>query len=213
METNRKTTRAAWIHGLYAVTPDEADTARLLALSGAILRGGACALQYRNKTATRELALEQAQALRALAREFNVPFAVNDSIELALACDADAIHVGESDTAVAELRASVGQRLRIGASCYGSIERAAAVVAAGADYIAFGGFYPSRVKKYPVTTPLSMLADARALGVPVVAIGGITAQNAQPLIDAGADAVAVISGVFAAPDPEAAARSIVALFA
>lgn len=202
----------SWPRGLYAITPDEADTQRLLVLSEATLRGGASALQYRNKTAGPALAIAQAQALRELTRRLRVPFVVNDSVELALASDADGIHVGETDTPIAELRASIGQRMRVGASCYGSLERAAAAVAAGADYIAFGGFFPSRVKKYPVTTSLDTLTKARRLGVPVVAIGGITADNALPLIQAGADAVAVISGIYSAADPEAAARAIVALF-
>lgn len=206
-------TSGFWPQGLYAITPDEADTERLLALSEAVLRGGAGALQYRNKTADTALALKQAQALRALTHRFKVPFIVNDSIECALAADADAIHVGETDPPISELRASIGRRMRIGASCYGSFERAAAVIAEGADYIAFGGFYPSRVKKYPVTTPLDTLTKARRYGVPVVAIGGITAENALPMIKAGADAVGVISGIYSAADPEAAARKIAALFA
>lgn len=206
------TRTSRWPTGLYAVTPDEDDTDRLLALTEAVLRGGATTLQYRHKTASRELALQQAQALRALTRQYGVWLVINDHVELARSVGADGIHVGHTDRTIAALRAELGDATCLGASCYGSLERVAEMAEAGADYVALGGFYASRVKKYPVTTPLSAIADARRHGLPVVVIGGITADNAAPLVEAGADAVAVISGLYASPDPEAAARQLSGLF-
>ena len=201
-----------WPTGLYAVTPDEVDTDRLLTLTEAVLRGGATTLQYRHKTATRELALEQARELRALTRRHGAWLVINDHVDLARSVEADGIHVGHTDRSIAALREELGDSMCLGASCYGSLERVAEMAEAGADYVALGGFYASRVKKYPVTTPLSAIGDARRHGLPVVVIGGITADNAAPLVEAGADAIAVISGLYATPDPEAAARRLCGLF-
>lgn len=201
-----------WPTGLYAVTPDEDDTDRLLMLTEAVLRGGATTLQYRHKTASPELAREQASALRALTRRYGAWLVINDHVDLARSVEADGIHVGHTDQSIATLRAELGNEICLGASCYGSLERVEEMVQAGADYVALGGFYASRVKKYPVTTPLSSIGEARRHGVPVVVIGGITADNAAPLVEAGADAIAVISGLYASPDPEAAARRLCSLF-
>jgi len=180
--------------GLYIVTPDWDDTARLLDISEQALQGGAALLQYRHKTAAAALRREQAEALLALCRRYQRPFIINDHVELCLALDADGIHVGGTDASVAEVRAQVGPSKIVGASCYGDLELAYAAQRAGASYIAFGGFYPSRVKKYPVTTPVDIITRSKAeIALPNVVIGGMTQDNAVPLIAAGADMVAAIN--------------------
>jgi len=199
--------------GLYLVTPDWDDTHKLLETSEAALRGGAVLLQYRHKTASAELRREQAAQLQALCRRHAVPFIVNDFVDLCIELDADGIHVGGTDTAVAQVRAAVGPSKIVGASCYGSMELARDGHRAGASYVAFGGFYPSRVKKYEVTTPPAIVAQAKAeIPLPNVVIGGMTPENAAPLVAQGTDMVAAISSVYMASDPEAAARRFAGLF-
>ncbi len=201
------------LSGLYAVTPDLADTALLLAKSQAALAGGARLLQYRNKTADENLRREQAAALRELCRRYGAMMIVNDHVELAREIDADGVHVGADDAGVAATRTRLGRGKIIGATCYRDLRRAPAAVAQGADYVAFGSFFASAVKPGAVRAPLALLQQARReVAVPVVAIGGITLDNAAELIDAGAHAVAVISALFAAPDVEVAARKFCQLF-
>jgi thiamine-phosphate pyrophosphorylase len=199
--------------GLYIVTPDWDDTEQLLRVTEQALQGGAALLQYRHKTADAALRQQQAAALLSLCRRYQRPFIINDYVDLCLALDADGIHVGGTDASVAEVRAMLGADKIVGASCYGDLELAHAAYRAGASYVAFGGFYPSRVKKYPVTTSPDIVTRAKAeIAVPNVVIGGMTQENAAPLIAAGADMVAAISSVYLADDPAAAARSFVALF-
>ncbi|TFW10320.1 thiamine phosphate synthase [Oxalobacteraceae bacterium OM1] len=199
--------------GLYLVTPDWDDTEKMLSATEAGLRGGAAIIQYRHKTASPALRREQAAALQALCRRYGKPFIVNDFVELALELDADGIHVGGTDMSVADARAQVGPQKIVGASCYGSLDLARAAQRDGASYVAFGGFYPSRVKKYEVATQPSIVAQAKTeIPVPNVVIGGMTHENAVPLIAQGADMVAVISSVYMTDDPEAAARRFVSLF-
>jgi thiamine-phosphate pyrophosphorylase len=201
------------IAGLYALTPDRSDVDAMTQCVAAALGGGATAIQYRNKLAAPGLRLKQALALRALCAGRGATFIINDDIDLAGAVDADGVHLGRGDAAIALARARLGDTALVGASCYDSLERAQAAVAEGADYIAFGSFFPSNTKPDAVRAGLSLLSTARARWkVPIVAVGGITADNARALIDAGADAVAVISALFDAADVAAAARSLVALF-
>ena len=200
--------------GLYLVTPDWDDTQKMLEATEAGLRGGAALVQYRHKTADAVLRREQAAQLQMLCRRYAKPFIVNDFVELCLELDADGIHVGGTDTAVAQVRKMVGPDKIVGASCYGSMDLARDAWRAGASYVAFGGFYPSRVKKYEVATQPAIIAQAKAeIPLPNVVIGGMTADNAKPLVAQGADMVAAISSVYMADDPEAAARAFVELFA
>jgi thiamine-phosphate pyrophosphorylase len=200
--------------GLYALTPDLADTAALSARTDLALSAGASAIQYRNKAASAELKLQQALALRALCSARGAIFIVNDDIELAHAVDADGVHLGRDDASIAAARARLGSAAIVGVSCYDELARAEAAIAAGGDYIAFGSFYPSLVKPDAVRPSLRLIAEAKARWpeISVVAIGGITAANAAPLIAAGADAVAVISALYDAPDVLLAARELVACF-
>ncbi len=202
------------ISGLYAVTPDIADTSELLVKVEAALAGGASLLQYRNKIASAALRLVQARALLMLCREHAVPFIINDHLDLALALDADGLHLGGEDGSLAEARARLGPDKILGASCYNQLDSALNAARIGASYIAFGSFFPSSVKPGAVPAPLTLLREARPrLSLPVVAIGGITLDNAPQLIAAGADGVAVVSALFAAPDIRAAAKQFSELFA
>jgi thiamine-phosphate pyrophosphorylase len=199
--------------GLYAVTPDLDDTALLLAKTRAALTGGARLLQYRNKTATEILRREQAAALCRLCREHGATLIINDHILLASEVDADGVHVGADDATVAEARIQLGRDKIIGASCYNDLRHAEVAAVQGADYVAFGSFFASPVKPGAARAPLTILRTARLqFELPVVAIGGISLANADQLIHAGADAVAVISALFAAPDVEAEARKFCRLF-
>lgn len=197
--------------GLYAITPDEPSTPRLLARVEPVLAAGASCLQYRNKAAAPALRQEQASALLGLCRAHGVPLIVNDDVALAIAVGADGVHLGGDDGDLAEARARMPGGI-VGVSCYDSLERALEAHALGADYIAFGAFHPSPTKPHARRAGPSLLADAASLGIARVAIGGITPSNARPLVDAGADLLAVISGVFDAPDPAAAARAYLSAF-
>ncbi len=199
--------------GLYAITPDENDTARLLARVTAVLDAGAAWLQYRNKQADRPLRGEQASALLGVCRRFDVPLIINDDWRLAADIGAAGVHLGEDDGDLRQARDAMGGDALIGASCYDDIERARRAVDQGAGYIAFGAFFPSPTKPHARRAAPALLEAAAALGVPRVAIGGITPDNAPSLVAAGADLVAVISGVFDAADPAGEARAYLRAFA
>ena len=195
------------ISGLYAITPDTLDTADLLRKTRLVLQGGARVLQYRNKLADAELQHIHAVSLRNLTREFHCTFIINDDAELAQRVDADGVHLGGEDGSVAAARAIVGDDKIIGVSCYNRLSLAQQAVQDGADYVAFGSFFASQVKPHAPVASLDLLQQARReIDLPIVTIGGITLENAPLLFAAGADAVAVISAVFAVPDGETAAR-------
>jgi thiamine-phosphate pyrophosphorylase len=200
------------IEGLYAVTPDLADTALLIAKVEVVLAAGARLLQYRNKSIDADARHEQAAALLERCRMYGATLIINDDVALAYALDADGVHVGADDAAVSVARARLGNGKIVGASCYDDLQRARTAASQGADYVAFGSFFPSSIKPGAVRAPLSLLSAARTLGLPVVAIGGITPDNAAELITGGADAVAVISALFTASDPIAATRKFYRLF-
>ena len=187
----------ARLRGLYAITPQLGDTAALLAAVEPVLAAGAVLLQYRNKAASPTLAEAQARALLACCRAFGVPLIINDDAALARRVGADGVHLGRDDGDVAGARRILGSGTIVGVSCYDSLERARAAVAAGASYVAFGAFHPSATKPAAVRAGTDLLRGAAPLGVPRVAIGGITLENAPALIDAGADLLAVISDLFA----------------
>lgn len=192
------------LRGLYAITPD--DPARV---EDALASGALCALQYRAKAAGAAERLREAERLARLCRAHRVPFIVNDDLELALAVQADGVHLGREDGDLARARARLPGRL-LGASCYDRAELARRAVAAGADYVAFGSVFASPTKPGAVRAPLALFA--LELGVPKVAIGGISLENAPQVLAAGADCVAVITDLFAAPDVAARARAYGRLF-
>nr|WP_298123424.1 thiamine phosphate synthase [uncultured Pseudoxanthomonas sp.] len=190
--------------GLYLITPEEPDTARLLARVTAVLPY-ATWLQYRQKDADAGLRHVQAAALQALCARANVPLIINDDVALAEAVGACGVHLGEDDGDLAAARSRLGVHAIVGASCYDDAALAKRAVAAGASYVAFGAFFPTTSKITTRRATPALLAGAAALGVPRVAIGGITPDNMGPLVAAGADLAAVIGGVFEATDPVAAA--------
>jgi thiamine-phosphate pyrophosphorylase len=198
--------------GVYLITRESADTAALTATVAAALRAGTVMVQYRDKRADPALRLEQARALVALCTAHAVPLIVNDDIDLAATVGAQGVHLGRDDAAIAVARARLGPSAVIGASCYDDMVRAHQACAAGADYLAFGSFFASPTKPTTVRATPALLSQAGAMGLPRVAIGGITLDNAQSLIAAGADMLATVSAVFDAPDPGAATRTLVSFF-
>lgn len=201
------------LRGLYAITADVRDPARLTDQVSAALEGGAAAIQYRDKSGDGGRREMEARALQALCRQFRRPLIVNDDVALAWRIEADGVHIGKDDADLERSRKVLGDGTLIGVSCYDSLERAEAAVAAGADYVAFGSVFPSPTKPGAVRADLELFRKARArLDVPIVAIGGIRTDNGAEVIEAGADMLAVISEVFGNADPERAARGFARLF-
>jgi thiamine-phosphate pyrophosphorylase len=201
------------VSGLYAVTPELADTVALTGKVDAALRGGARVIQYRSKSIDDSMRRSQAREIARLCRSTNAVFIVNDSLELAREVDADGVHLGKDDGDVVAARAVLGPGKLIGVSCYNEIARARAAQSQGADYVAFGSFFPSATKPLAARAGTELLQMAASeLALPIVAIGGINEDNAAELICAGAAAVAVVSALFDAPDIEAQARRIARLF-
>ena len=203
--------RDARLRGLYAITPQLADTEALRVKVMRCLAGGAALLQYRAKDIDPAIALGQARGLAYACREAGALFIVNDSIELARSCGADGVHLGRDDSSVAQARRALPRAI-IGASCYDDPARARDAAADGADYVAIGSVFASPTKPGARRASLAHIAEAaRISGLPVAAIGGIGLDNAAQVRDAGADMLAVISAVFDAPDIEAAARDFALL--
>lgn len=201
------------MRGLYAVTPDATDTPALVAQVHAAVSGGVRMVQYRNKQATPDTRSAQARALKAVCDQFGAALIINDHVDVAAEVDAAGVHLGADDGDVSAARATLGAHKLIGVSCYNQLELARAAQAEGADYVAFGSFFASSVKPGAVHASLTLLARARRdFTLPIVAIGGITVDNATDLINAGADAVAVISALFHTSDVAASARAFSALF-
>ena len=197
--------------GLYAITPDVSSTDALLRLAAQALDGGVTLLQYRNKLADAQLRREQASALLKMARAKRARLIVNDDVALAEAIDADGAHVGRDDGEVAAARRRLPGKL-LGVSCYASLDAARHAIEDGADHVAFGSVFASGTKPAATRAPLDLFVRARALGVPLVAIGGITLENAPAVISAGADCLAVISDLFGAPDIAGRAARYQSLF-
>ncbi len=196
------------IRGLYAITPEIADTARLLNQVQQAIDGGVTLFQYRAKTLAPAHREAQAQALAALCKHQDVTLIINDDIALARACRASGVHLGRDDKAALDKdHEDSNCPLLIGVSCYDSLQNALEAEQSGASYVAFGSFFPSRTKPDAVRATLPLLREARRkLGIPIVAIGGIGLDQVDALIDAGADAVAVISALFEATDISGTAR-------
>lgn len=201
------------LRGLYAVTPDRADTARLCAEVGAAVDGGCRLVQYRNKIADRSLQRQQAALLAEICKSAGACFIINDDVELALDIGADGVHLGGDDGDPMVARKRLGPGKVLGISCYNDAGRVHAAVAAGADYVALGAMFASATKPAAVRASLELLRTVKAsCPVPVATIGGITRANAASLVDAGADMVAVVSDLFDAPDIRARARDFQNLF-
>ncbi len=197
--------------GLYLLTPEEGDSGRLRARVEPLLGAGVALLQLRCKTGDAGLRRRHALALQAACAAAGVPLVVNDDWRLAAELGLGA-HLGEHDGELREARAALAPGAILGASCYGDLARARRMREAGASYLAFGAFFPSGTKPLARRAAPGLLGEARALGLPVVAIGGIRADNGATLLAAGADLLAVLGAVFEAPDPLAAARAFQPLF-
>jgi thiamine-phosphate pyrophosphorylase len=201
------------LRGLYAITPDIVDITLLVAKVEAAIAGGAQIIQYRNKTAPQSLKRKQAAMLSRVCDGGGAMFIVNDDVALARHVGAAGVHLGEDDTEIGRARATGGKAMLIGVSCYNDLARAKRLVAEGADYIAFGSFHSSPTKPGARRAEPALLHRAKSLGVPVVAIGGITAANGRALVEAGADALAVISAVFDHDDLREVTRAAAAIAA
>lgn len=201
------------LSGLYAITdPALLSGPRLVPGVEAALRGGARFIQYRDKTASPAEQYQRAQALRECCHRHGGKLLINDDVALALAVDADGVHLGQSDGQLAAARAALPGKL-LGVTCHGSLELAATAAAAGADYLAFGRFFPSQTKPTAPPCDITTLTAARArFALPLLAIGGVTPDNGDQLRAAGADLLAAIHGVFGADDIAAAARRYAVLF-
>lgn len=198
------------LRGLYAITPMElcADPPRLLLAVDAALRGGAHLIQYRDKSRDHARRLESARALRVLCERHRAHLIINDDVELAAHANAHGVHLGQGDLPLIEARARLGPDAIIGISCADSLDRARAASEGGADYLAFGAFFASRTKPNARHASFEMLHEARVnTSLPICAIGGITPDRAPALIEAGADLIAAVEGVFGAADIAAAARA------
>ncbi len=201
------------ISGLYAITPDVINTSNLVLITNQALIGGVKLLQYRNKVADSALRLEQASSLLHLCQKFHVPLIINDDLELAIEIGADGVHLGMEDIAIVEARQRLGSGRIIGASCYNQLKYAIEAEQNSADYVAFGTFFSSITKPSAVAVSISLIYEAKQyLQVPIVAIGGVTSENALELIHQGVDAVAISNSLFSATDIEAEAKKITYLF-
>lgn len=189
------------LRGLYPITDSQllAD-GRLLPYCEAVLRGGARVLQYRDKSSDHAKRLREASQLLELCHKHNARLIINDDLQLAarLGCD---LHLGQEDGSLPAARQQLGQQAIIGATCHHQLSLARQAAEQQASYVAFGRFFASKTKPGEVLADTSLLQQAQPLGRPIVAIGGITLDNAQPLIAAGAAMIAVIHALFAAPSP------------
>jgi thiamine-phosphate pyrophosphorylase len=201
------------VHGLYAITPDIEDTARLCELVEAYIAGGASIVQYRSKVTDTKLKIVQSTALRDLCHQHGVPFIINDYVNLCQTVDADGVHIGRTDGSLEEIRARLGPDKILGVSCYTSLSHALEAQNKGADYVAFGACFPSETKPNAPRAELDLFTKARqTLQISSVGIGGITLENAPMLIDAGAHAIAVIGALSKSSDPRASAKEFTHLF-
>jgi thiamine-phosphate pyrophosphorylase len=207
-------TRSTLTDGLYAITDDALiPPGQLTECVTQAIAGGATVIQYRNKQALDGERRYAAAALAVLCRQHTIPLIINDDAELAAAVGAAGVHLGKTDATIRQARELLGSRAIIGVSCYNNLERAVAAAQAGADYVAFGRFFPSRSKPDAQQAETSLLSRARqCLDVPIVAIGGITPGNGRSLLAAGANLLAAIHGVFGQPDIRAAAAQYAELF-
>lgn len=201
------------LRGLYAITPDGVEFVTLARMVSAALMGGARLIQYRQKSVSPRDQAVQARELNELCLAAGASLIINDNVELAQQINAAGVHLGRDDMGVTDARRQLGKNKIIGVSCYNQIALAEAAAASGADYIAFGAFFPSQIKPDAARAGLALIADAKKkFNIPIVAIGGISLQNAPQLIAGGADAVAVISDLFSAIDITARANAFQQLF-
>lgn len=202
------------LRGLYAITDAQLTPgAQLLERVSAAVHGGARWIQYRHKDEHAPHRLAEARALAQRCHALGAALIINDDVALAVASGADGVHLGRDDLDLETARARLGPQAVIGVSCYDRLELAEQAADRGADYVAFGSVFPSPTKPHAVHASLELLREAcTRLELPVCAIGGINTHNAAEVAATGVDLLAVISAVFGAGDPKAAAREIVRAF-
>ena len=200
--------------GLYAITDSKLlSPERMVEAVAMAIQGGAVMIQYRDKGDDIMRRQWEASDLSNLCRPLGVPLIINDDVDLAVEIMARGVHLGKDDADIASARRKLPANGIIGVSCYNDLQYAIEAEKAGADYVAFGSFFPSPTKPDAVRADIELLRQAKQkLSIPVVAIGGITADNGAPLVEAGADMLAVISDVFGQADVMAAAERIANLF-
>ncbi|MFT0213430.1 thiamine phosphate synthase [Pseudomonas sp. F1_0610] len=188
------------IQGLYAITDSQLLQDRLLSYCEAALKGGVQLLQYRDKGTDHEQRYREASELALLCNKYNAQLIINDDLILACKIANVGLHLGQKDGSLIQARDMLGKQAIIGATCHASLDLAYTAKAQGASYLAFGRFFPSQTKPDAPSANIDLLTQAKAqFALPLVAIGGITLQNAPSLISQGANALAVIHALFAQP--------------
>ena len=198
--------------GVYLITADMTDTNALCELTATLLKQPIALLQYRNKAADKQLQSFQAKALLTICRAAGVPLIINDDWRLAMEIGANGVHLGGTDAQPDFVRSQVGDDMLIGVSCYSDLVLAGHMSKQDVDYLAFGAVFASPTKPHAGTAALAVFGQAKALNKPLVAIGGITSDNSRQVLDAGADFIAVISGVYSAANPELALSAYLQTF-
>ena len=201
------------IKGLYAITPDSADLNTLIQKTKSAIEGGAFMVQYRSKIQDRDVKMQQCAAILRLCREYEIPCIVNDDVDMCRILEADGVHLGEKDDNIAEVRHILGEDAIIGSSCYDQLDRAKSAQKEGASYVAFGAMFPTSTKPNAPRATLALLKEAkREIQIPIVAIGGITVNNAHDVIKTGIDAIAVINSLYEAKSIKETAETLSKMF-
>lgn len=201
------------IKGLYAITPDSADLNTLIQKTKSAIEGGAFMVQYRSKIQDRDVKMQQCAAILRLCREYEIPCIVNDDVDMCRILEADGVHLGEKDDNIAEVRHILGEDAIIGSSCYDQLDRAKSAQKEGASYVAFGAMFATSTKPNAPRASLALLKEAkREIQIPIVAIGGITVNNAHDVIKTGIDAIAVINSLYEAKSIKETAETFAKMF-
>ena len=201
------------IKGLYAITPDSADLNTLIQKTKSAIEGGAFMVQYRSKIQDRDVKMQQCATILRLCREYEIPCIVNDDVDMCRILEADGVHLGEKDDNIAEVRHMLGEDAIIGSSCYDQLDRAKSAQKEGASYVAFGAMFPTSTKPNAPRATLALLKEAkREIQIPIVAIGGITVNNAHDVIKTGIDAIAVINSLYEAKSIKETAETFAKMF-
>jgi len=213
MTTNWNMRDSFIIKGLYAITPDSADLNTLIQKTKSAIEGGAFMVQYRSKIQDRDVKMQQCAAILRLCREYEIPCIVNDDVDMCRILEADGVHLGEKDDNIAEVRHILGEDAIIGSSCYDQLDRAKSAQKEGASYVAFGAMFATSTKPNAPRASLALLKEAkREIQIPIVAIGGITVNNAHDVIKTGIDAIAVITSLYEAKSIKETAETFAKMF-
>jgi len=201
------------IKGLYAITPDMADSNSILQKTQLAIEGGAFMVQYRSKIQNRDVKMQQCAAILRLCREYKIPCVVNDDVDMCRVLEADGVHLGENDDNIVEVRRILGEDAIIGSSCYDQLNRAKLAQKEGASYVAFGAMFETSTKPIAPRATLELLREAKSqIQIPIVAIGGITMNNAHDVIETGIDAIAVINSLYESNSIKETAETLSSMF-